>query len=386
MGKQVYTLIFGAIVACVLGYFGLDKIVKPIDPDQVASQGIPGIGSSDQPSNHGGSNSAGMVGNNQGYYSQTGYTNTGYGSNRANTQNRTQNYSGQNQQGNQAGNGNGSQVGFKQQIVVGTFNIQVFGESKMRDRNAMDVIVKVAKYFDVLAIQEVRTKDPTFANRFLQMLNADGSRYNYRIGKRQGRTNSKEQYLFIWNANTIDLIQENWFVPDPRDQFHREPMVATFRCRGPSPQNAFSFSLVNLHTDPHEAKEEMDAMADAFAFIQNTQSRQNYPEDDILLLGDLNLAPRQYGRIGRIPNLVAAIPDRIKTNTAGTRNYDNIIFDRYRTAEFTGKAGVFNLKGSPFFLNDIQAKKVSDHFPVWAVFSVYESRQTFANQSNSRAR
>ena len=51
---------------------------------------------------------------------------------------------------------------------------------------------------------------------------------------------------------------------DPQDMLHREPLVAMFRARGPSPQEAFTFVLMDFHTDPDETKEELDALGQVY--------------------------------------------------------------------------------------------------------------------------
>ena len=51
--------------------------------------------------------------------------------------------------------------------------------------------------------------------------------------------------------------------------------------------------------------------------------------------------------------------------------YDNIVFDRNATVEYTGRSGVLDF-AKEFSLTQEQALEVSDHMPVWAEFSVYE--------------
>ena len=68
----------------------------------------------------------------------------------------------------------------------------------------------------------------------------------------------------------------------------------------------------------------------------------------------------------------AAIPASWKTNTVQKENYDNLVFDASYTAEFTGQSGVLNLMAE-YDLSLAEAKKVSDHMPVWAVFSTQEA-------------
>ena len=62
----------------------------------------------------------------------------------------------------------------------------------------------------------------------------------------------------------------------------------------------------------------------------------------------------------------------MKTNTRRTKSYDNILLDARNTTEYTGRSGVFDLMAE-FGLTTEQALEVSDHMPVWAEFSVFES-------------
>ena len=52
--------------------------------------------------------------------------------------------------------------------------------------------------------------------------------------------------------------------------------------------------------------------------------------------------------------------------------YDNILFSSVATTEFTGRWGVADIQ-TVFGLTLEQALEVSDHFPVWAEFSIWES-------------
>jgi deoxyribonuclease-1-like protein len=253
-------------------------------------------------------------------------------------------------------------------VTVASFNIQVFGTSKASDERVMDVLAKVVQRFDVVAIQEIRSKDQSLMDDFLRRINAGGGHYRYVIGPRLGRTTSKEQYAFIYNAATIELIAGSVYtVNDPDDRLHREPLVARFRVRGPPAAEAFTFSLVNIHTDPDETDDELNALADVFRAVQNNGSG----EDDVILLGDLNEGPWKYGRLGELPNIRWAISDR-KTNTRQTKSYDNLLFDGSATKEYTGHSGVLNLM-TEFQLSLDDALKVSDHMPVWAAFSAREA-------------
>lgn len=252
-------------------------------------------------------------------------------------------------------------------VTIGSFNIQVFGDSKMKKSDVMKLLAKTIRQFDVVAIQEIRTKTPHFLDKFLEKVNSDGGHYRFIIGPREGRTVSKEQYAYIYNAATIELIEGSAHsIPDPSDRLHRPPFVASFRVRGPPVEKAFRFTLVNIHTDPDEVKTELVALRNVYRAV-----RRNDPaEDDVILLGDLNANVKKLRKYGW-PDQVHCAIQNVKTNTAQTKLYDNLLFDRQATAEYTGQFGVFNFM-TEYNLTQTKAKRVSDHMPVWGVFSSRE--------------
>lgn len=252
-------------------------------------------------------------------------------------------------------------------IRIATFNIQVFGTAKMKKPEVVQVLAEVIRRFDVVAVQEVRSTDSNLMPRFLEFVNATGRRYEFAIGPRLGRTSSKEQYVFIFDSERIEMDRHGMYtVDDPDDLMHREPLVGSFRVRGPKESDAFTFTLVNVHTDPDEVLAEMNVLDDVFLAVHN----DGRGEDDVILLGDFNTDDRRLGELGHISTLLCAL-SQIPTNTRGTRMYDNIIFDRLATREFEGRAGVLDLQAE-FNLTMDQALEVSDHLPIWAEFSIYE--------------
>jgi endonuclease/exonuclease/phosphatase family metal-dependent hydrolase len=217
----------------------------------------------------------------------------------------------------------------------------------------------------------------------MALVNATGARYDFVLGPRLGRTSSKEQYAVLFDTTRIEVDPRSVYtVPDPQDRLHREPLVARFRASTVPPEVAFTFTLVDIHTDPDETATELDALAEVFASVQ----RNGSGEDDVILLGDLNVDEQHLGQLGRLPGITWAISG-VATNTRGDRMYDNLVFDRRTTVEYTGRSGVFDLTRA-FGLNQQQALQVSDHFPVWAEFSAYEgwNGAPVASQPGGRVR
>ena len=258
-------------------------------------------------------------------------------------------------------------TGTDRPVRIATFNIQVFGTSKLGKPEVMDVLAKVVRRFDVVAIQEIRSKDQTVVPQFVQLINSQGARYHYVIGPRLGRTSSKEQYAFIYDTTRIAVDPNTLYtVNDPADYMHREPFVAHFQAFAPQGQVPFTFKLVNIHTDPDETDIELDALDDAFVAVQQDGSG----EDDVILLGDLNVDEYHLGQLGQLSG-IAYVVTGTTTNTRRDHAYDNIVFHRGATTEYLGRWGVLDLEREYGLTRD-QALAVSDHLPVWAEFSPVE--------------
>jgi deoxyribonuclease-1-like protein len=254
-------------------------------------------------------------------------------------------------------------------ILVASFNIQVFGESKLSKPQVVEVLARVVRNFDIVAIQEVRAKSDEILPAFVRAVNADGSRYQHVIGPREGRTSSKEQYAFVYDTTRIEVDPSSLGVfPDPQGRMHRPPMHARFRTRVIPAELAFTFWLVNIHTDPDEVPQELDALAGVFQAMQAARP----DEDDVILLGDLNAGPPEFGSFRRIPGIGWAVAGTT-TNTRRTKTYDNLVFAQPATGEYLGHAGVLDLQNS-YGLSPDQALEVSDHCPVWAAFYPAEAR------------
>ncbi len=256
-----------------------------------------------------------------------------------------------------------------QTIRIATFNIQVFGEKKLEDRRVVGILAEIVQNFDIVAIQEVRSQNQDVVPRFVDYVNAQGRRYREVLGPREGRTSSKEQYAFIYDSDTI-LCDASavYVVDDPDDMLQRPPMVAPFACRNAPPDQAFTFTLINAHTQPDMAKEECDMMDDVIRAVRN----DGRGEDDIILLGDFNAGPKQMRHLSMMPQVGFVVTTQT-TNVRERKTYDNIIFNRAATTEFLGKGGVFDFRRYYNLRSEDEALTVSDHYPVWAEFSIYEN-------------
>ena len=261
-------------------------------------------------------------------------------------------------------------------IIVGSFNMQRLGKSKMEQPSIMSALAQIIQQYDVIALQEINDKSGAAINQLMQYVNQNGGRYALAISEPVGRSAAYlEQYAYIYDTSRIEGGQRHcYLVTDPTDQLHREPYVGRFQTRTSNP---FTFSLVNIHTDPDEIKTELDVLATVLTNVRAFEYQQAQI-DDVMLLGDLNAAPGKLLGLERIQGTVSVI--NIPTNTRRDKVYDNIILDRGLTSEFTGRAGTIDLQ-TVFGIGEEQALKISDHMPIWAEFYMQRSNSAALSAS-----
>lgn len=235
-------------------------------------------------------------------------------------------------------------------LKLASFNIKVFGKAKLEKPEVMNYIVKIIRHFDACAIQEIRCKKQYVLPTLINLLGED---WDFVISERLGRTSCKEQYGLVYRKSRLKVLG-TFQTEDTTDLIHREPFVAY--CRA----GEFTFSIINIHTDPNELNSELNYLDDIFR-------AELLREDDAILMGDLNASYMQLLELGEVKNISWVIED-VFTNTSQTKSYDNILFNRKNCTEYIS-GGVFNFRDS-FDLSREETSKISNHFPVYAYFKI----------------
>ncbi len=254
-------------------------------------------------------------------------------------------------------------------LRIATFNIQALGKSKAARPTVMNHLLQILSRFDVIAIQEIRDQDQVVLPALVQQLNqATGRQYRLAASPPAGRSDQyREQSAFVFDLLRVRLDDAMAYsVQDPEQVLIRPPYVGWFRAATPHPGQAFTFSLVNMHLDSRRPEEELNFLREIFRQVR----MDGRGEDDVIIVGDFNAGDRLLEASTRHLQLTRVVQGGF-TNTRGTSQYDNILFDSLATSEFLGQGGVFDfLKNLNLTLDE--ALEISDHMPVWADFSVLE--------------
>ena len=253
---------------------------------------------------------------------------------------------------------------------IATFNIKVFGKTKMGKPDIVSQLVDTVLQYDLVAIQEIKDIDEIVPYDFLTELNnASGNFWNMSLSVRSGNQaddqSSQEQYAYYYNRTVFREIGEGQLFNDSaNDYFQREPYFTQFELLNASGNSSgFDFTLFTIHTKPASALAEIDALHEV---IQSYQEN-NSDETDVILLGDLNAdcsyatAQELWESPLRLPQYNWLVNDIADTTVSSTDcAYDRIITIENLNGRLVGTWGIDT---------SITNTSVSDHYPVW--FDLY---------------
>jgi hypothetical protein len=255
----------------------------------------------------------------------------------------------------------------KKTLRIASFNLTTFGPEKATNRAVMEIVARTIREFDIVALQHIDSPRPDALRSLLDHVNETGRHYTLLVGPQVGRGTKQQRFVYVFDQVTIETDHSGaQTVDDPDDLLCYPPFAGWFRARGPAPDEAFTFTLVNVLVDPDDPAYELQHLDDAFYRVRDDWRG----EDDLIMLGDFQTDDRNLGELNRIPQLLAALSGTA-TNTQQTAQQENLLFQLSATTEYAGRSGLYDFMRE-FNLTLEQASQVSDHLPVWAEFSVVE--------------
>ena len=254
-------------------------------------------------------------------------------------------------------------------VRVASFHVQALGATKLAKPHVFEMLVRILRHFDIIALQGIQSNRDDILPLIIERLNQSGRTYDYMIGPRVGRSAPLEQFAYIFDTQRVETDRYQLYtVDDPDDLIAREPLVAWFRTKGHAANQAFTFSMINVHVDPSFAERERQLLPGLISAVQN----DGRGEDDWILLGDFNGGDAELFQLTKLGARLALIG--VPTNVEGNYMLDEIAFSGPATIEFTGKVGVYDFLRQ-YNLSLEQALEVSDHLPIWAEFSTLEGAE-----------
>lgn len=251
-------------------------------------------------------------------------------------------------------------------IKLVTWNIQDLGRTKDdAEIHAMALILRDA---DIVAVQEVVAKDPAGAQavaRLADELNRMGAKWDYRVSDptTDPSPGKRERYAFLWKTSKLTMLGRPLLDELLADICVREPFIGKFRIN----ENKSEFQLINFHSRIFTDQPQIEIVY-----------FQQYPErlgtQSIIIAGDFNTDEdhevfNSLYKKGFEPS-IRQTGTTLKRNCSGT-NYQSHPIDNiyYHAGSFTKKqSGVLDFVGDCANLE--MARRISDHLPVYLVFTM----------------
>lgn len=248
-------------------------------------------------------------------------------------------------------------------LKVASWNIQFFGSKKAQNAEVMMAIVDTVKQYDLVLVQEIRDVNDASATALLNQLNAaTGNAYSMIVSKRLGRTNSKEQYAFLYRKSAL-MVVDSFQYPDADDLFEREPLVVRFRAPKASVKDFF---VIQIHTNPSAAPQEVGALVKVY-----DEAVKRLKIKDGVIMGSMNAGCSYFAKkhwatnpLRTAPRFSWLIGDDADT-TVGKANcaYDRAVVagDKMRAKAAQGRPVYYD---EALKLDMNATRLVSDHYPI----------------------
>lgn len=249
----------------------------------------------------------------------------------------------------------------QEEVTLVSWNIRDFGKTKNSEE--LDQIAEIVSEADIVAIQEVVAGygGAQAVARLTDILNRKGSKWDYVISN---PTNSSkyitERYAFIWKTTNIKIKNRGTLIAALHSEVEREPFTINFYMD----QNVLK--VINFHSRPYNKNPEAEIRAISHHIVNAIQG-------SVLFAGDFNVMERdpvfnELKSNGFTPALVDQKTTLKRTCTGfNYLNYaiDNIFYSKDINFQ---ESGVLDFVLTCDQLD--QARKLSDHLPVFVKFSL----------------
>jgi len=253
-----------------------------------------------------------------------------------------------------------------QTVSVASFNIQIFGLKKMENKLVVDTIIKILNKYDFISIQEIRdTTETAFGDLMKRLTDRTNKPYKYVVGPRLGRTNSKEQYAFIYDSTKISFVKSSTYA-DPNGKFERPPLSGLFKING------VEVFFVNVHTKPESAPDEIDNLVNVF-----DDAKLQFGVSNGIIMGDFNAgcgyvpkykwASIRLRTLSRFKWLIG--DDADTTVNISECPYDRFVISGDWILTSMGKSEPFDFQQA-YSMALETALLVSDHYPIATTMSI----------------
>lgn len=243
-----------------------------------------------------------------------------------------------------------------------SWNIANFGQSKSIIE--IENIAQTVRNYDIIAIQEVVAGfgGVQAVAKLADALNRTGTKWDYVISEPTSSSAYKtERYAFIWKTSKLKKIGSAWLEKKYHLEIDREPYFCTFQFENKQ------FTIVNFHAITKKMQPETEIKY--FKFLPD-----EYPALNLIFAGDFNCPQshsvfnslRKMGYQSILIGQKTSLKQKCEKSRCLASEFDNMY---YKTSKIKSiNSGVIAFYKE--FNSLKEARKISDHIPIWFEFSL----------------
>jgi len=247
-------------------------------------------------------------------------------------------------------------------IRMASFNVQVFGQSKVSKEAAMKSIVRIFRQYDLTCMMEIRDAEGTAFPTLLARLNQNNADpYDAVLTSRRGKSDSKEQEAYVYRRSLLEKIS---YWESNSTAFERPPGAVSFRIRN----TTFDFVHMCEHIRPSAVITEMNALKGEYEAAKDAlKVSQGF------LSGDFNagcsyLSNTAFSNLALVKdasNYAWVLPHKADTTVAvSSCPYDRIVVDAAMMPYVDPSSARVDYFDKWLSLSQAEAAIISDHYPV----------------------
>lgn len=244
-------------------------------------------------------------------------------------------------------------------LILVSFNGHDFGDTKSNEE--LSFIANLMKYADIIQLQEIVAKKggSNAVARFDSELDRTDASWDYHVSE-PTTGSTQERFASLWKQSSVNFHKPNSGLIERFNGFMVRPPYMSDFSKGEKKFTIYSFHLAPTAKNP---KKEASAISTYQSFFQ----QQNMFFVGDFNLGNKNLNPYFEKELGFTHQISGKTSLRTKLDKKGKylkSEYDNI----YTRGNIkVCKAGIVDFV--PKFKDLESARMISDHLPVFVVFS-----------------
>lgn len=284
-------------------------------------------------------------------------------------------------------------------LLLATWNIREFGGTKYGGRmpDAEFFIAECLNHFDLIAVQEVR-RDLNALRRVMRLLGPQWDVVFTDVSYTQGGNSERLAFLFDKNQVFFTGLAGELVLPPEKAQVFVQVARTPFICGFQAGWAKFNLCTVHVYygkgdENPRrvaEINETGRLLAKKATDYINTEKRIAYAPENLVILGDFNIAKHTHKTFDALTKNKFIIPEALQrlpgSNVSHDKFYDQIAFFEQTEGLTCTSAGVFDFY-EYVYNNEALYKKqagqtnarnfkewrtyqMSDHLIMWAQFDV----------------